>query len=670
MRTTVTICIITLLFFGAPAAFAEEGTPSSDGFGWTTLAAANDESGDSGAESATDIVDEPETLEPVIVTATSIETPVSRIGSSVTVITREQLEQLGSNRVVEALRQVPGLSILETGSSGSTTSLFMRGGQSDFTLIMIDGVELTDQIGLADLAHLTIDNVERIEIVRGPQSALYGADALSGVINIITKKGEGKPRIEVSAQGGNLDNNLETVSVSGSVDSFNYAIAASHFGTANVDGLTNDRYNNSVLSARVGFSIEDELNLSFIFRYQDAERDNPGSTQFLPEDPDDELESRDVTFAIQYDNRFNEWWSHFLQLSYSDQTLSASDPVAQDAFNDAAFTNDTTFNRYSVNYKHDFRVLEDHVLTFGLDWEQEEADIVSIDAFSGTTVIDDKRRNLGFYAQAALSFFDRLDVVAGVRHDDNSEYGSEVTPRINANYLLVATDTRLKASYGEGIKNPNFLDLFFDSPPFFFANPDLKPEESKAWDVGFEQTLLDGTVVVGATYFQVDYEELITSIQTAPGVFTLANLDDAESEGLEVEVTAQLPYHLALRGAYTFTETEDDEGSDLIRIPKHLVSLNLNYSHERWKVNLDATYASERSDRTFAFIDNDGDFVNDITDDDADSYVKIDLAAEYQVNDNIFLVGSIENLLDDEFEQVLGFANPGINFLVGLRGVF
>jgi vitamin B12 transporter len=669
MRTIVAICI-TIVLFATPAIFAEEGASGPVETDWTTLVAANGEAAAPAGDSIPNEEDEPETLEPVIVTATSIETPVSRVGSSVTVITREQMEQLGSNSALGALRQVPGLNFVQTGSAGGSVDLFTRGGRPDFTLVMIDGVQVTDQSGRADLGHLTIDNIERIEVVRGPQSALYGADALSGVINIITKKGEGDPTIEVSAQAGNLDNNLETFSFSGSVENFNYSIAGSHYGTASIDRMSNDNYTNNVLSARAGFSIEDELDLSFIFRYQDAERENPGPTQFMPEDPDDESDSRDITFAIQYDQQLTDWWGHFLQLSYSDQTLNAFDLVAQDSFNDAAFENDTTFNSYAVNYKQDFYVLEDHVFTVGVDWEQEEADILSVDSFIGTTVIDDKRHNLGFYAQAALSFFDRFDLVAGLRHDDNTEYGSETTPRINANYLLVETGTRLKASYGEGIKNPTFLDLFFDSPPFFFANPDLKPEESKAWDVGLEQSLLDGQLTVGAAYFHTDYEELIASVETGPGVFSLENLDDAESKGFEVEATAQLPCHFALRGAYTFTETEDDEGSDLVRVPKHLISLNLNYSHERWMVNLDATYASRRSDINFVFIDDDGDFENDITDDDADSYVVLNLAAEYQLNDNIWITGSVENLLDDEYEQVLGFENPGINFLAGVRGVF
>lgn len=670
MRTIFTFCITILLLVTPPAiSHAEEPVPPQSE--WTTLVAEN-AAEETAERQPIEETGEPELLEPVIVTATSIETPVSRVGSSVTVITREQLEQLKSNSVLEGLRQVPGLNIVQTGGRGGVVDFLMRGGRPDFTLIMVDGVKLTDQSGRADLAHLTIDNIERIEIVRGPQSALYGADALSGVVNIITKKGSGPPRVDVTLQGGNLDNNLESASLSGSTEEgFYYSFSGSHYGAENNKDISNDRYDNYVFSGRAGFEIEDEVDLSFILRYQKAEVENPGPTQFLPEDPDDELDSRDIVFTTMFDQNFNEWWSHSFQAAYSEQSLNAEDPFAQDLFNDAAFTNDTIFERYSVNYKHDLTLFSDHVLTVGTDWEQEEADIESVDAFLGTTVIDEQRRNLGFFVQAALSFYDRLDIVFGVRHDDNSVFGSEVSPRFTASYHLKETGTRFKGSYGVGIKNPNFLDLFFSSPPFFFANPDLGPEESEAWDIGIEQSLLDGRVVAGITYFHTDYDNLISTVQTGPGVFSLDNLDEAESEGFEVEVTAYLPYHLTLNAAYTFTQAEDGDGNDLTRVPKHLLSVNLNYSHQRLMLNMDALIVSERKDINFAFVDNDGDFINDITDDEGNGYVSLNVSGEYKLNENFSLVGRVENLLDDErFEQALGFENPGINFMAGVRGVF
>ncbi len=662
MRTIFTFCITILLLVVPPAiSHAEEPVPPQSE--WTALVAEN-AAEETAERQPIEETGEPELLEPVVVTATSIETPVSRVGSSVTVITREQLEELKSNSVIEALRQVPGLNLIQTGSSGGTTSVFTRGGRSDFTLVMIDGVKLTDQAGATNLAHITIDNVERIEVVRGPQSALYGAESLSGVINIITRKGEGKPRLDATLQGGNLDNNLQSVGLSGSTkEGFYYSFSGSHFGTENNKDISNDRYDNYVFSGRAGFEIEDEVDLSFIIRYQKAEVENPGQTQYLPEDPDDEQDNRDVTFTVKYDQTLTDWWKHSFQASHFTQVLDASDPVAQDPLNDLISFFDADFNRLAVDYRHNFYVLRDHILTVGTEWEQEETDIVSTADFGfgpSTTVIDEQRRNLAFYAQITLSFWDRLDVVAGLRHDDNSVFGSEVTPRFAASYLLRETGTRFKGSYGEGIKNPTFLDLFFPDS----GNPNLKPEESEAWDVGIEQSFWNGLLVLGATYFRSDFDNLIIF------GFPNRNAETAESKGVEIEATVQLPYHLTLRSAYTFTETEDDMGASLARIPKHLFSLNLNYAYKKVSINLDATLVDERRDNAQLELDGDFDF-NDPDDFDANGYVNLNLAGEYRLNENFSLVGRVENLLDDErFEQALGFENPGINFMAGVRGVF
>jgi vitamin B12 transporter len=650
MRSIIILLVTFSCLLSAGAALAEsqpEQAPAEAA--WSTmLAEVEDESAESLDEQ------EPQLLEPVVVTATRIETPISRLGSSVTVITREELEQLGSQSVVEALRQVPGLNVNRTGGYGGTTSIFTRGGQSDFTLIMIDGVPLTDQSGRSEITHITVDNVERIEVVRGPQSALYGAEALSGVINIITRKGEGKPTASFTLQGGNLDNNLESASVAGSTAiGFNYSVAASHFGTENMEDLDNDDYDNYVFSSRFGYDFSDDAALSLILRYQEADLGVPGPTEFLEEDPDDELDSSDLTVTALFDQRLTDWWSHAFQASYFEHELESTDPVSQDPLfiNDFVSDYDADLDRMAVDYHHNFTVLEDHVITVGTAWEQEEVDIVSISDFGfglTTDTIDKQRRNLAFYAQAALSFWERLDLIAGVRHDDNSVFGSEVNPRFAASYLVKETGTRLKGSYGEGIKNPSFLDLYYP----FFGNPDLEPEENEAWDAGFEQTLWNDRVKVGVTYFRSDFDNLI-------GGFPIQNFATAKSEGVEVELTALLPYHLTFRGAYTYTDTEDDDGDRLIRIPRHLLSLNLNYAYERLSLNLDAT------------IDENGDFVNDITDDEANGYVKLDIASEYQLTENFWLVASVENLLDDEhFEQALGFENPGINFLAGVRGVF
>lgn len=666
MRSIITCCLSLLIFSVATVAFAGDlPDPPPAQSAWNTMLLAQTADSNEPEQSA-EAEEQPALLEPVTVTATRIETPVNRIGSSVTVITHDELEQLGSNSVVDAMRQVPGLDIVRTGGYGGTTSVFTRGGQSDFTLVMIDGVPLTDQSGRSELTHITIDNVDRIEVVRGPQSALYGAEALSGVINIITRKGEGKPRADFTLQGGNLANNLESANLSGSTaDGFNYSFAASHFGTENLDSLKNDDYDNSVFSGRVGFDLDDTTALSFILRYQTAELGVPGPTEFIPEDPDDKLKSWDLTFTTVFDQQLNDWWSHSFQWSYFNHKLTETDPVSQDPLfiNDFVSDYNARLNRLVVDYHQNFTLFDKQVITVGTDWDHETADIVSTTDFGfgpTTDIIDKSRQNFGLYVQAALSFWDRLDLLAGARYDNNSVFGSETTPRFAASYLVRETGTRFKGSYGEGIKNPSFLDLYYP----FFGNPDLGPEKSKAWDAGVEQTVWKDKVKVGATYFHTDFDDLI-------GGFPIHNFATAKSEGVELELTAQLPYHLSFRGAYTYTEATDDQGHRLIRIPRNLFSLNLNYLYERLTLNFAATIASKRPDVTFAFVDENGDSINDITDNEANGYVKLDIAGEYRLTDHFSLVGRVENLLDDRhFEEALGFENPGINFLAGVRGVF
>jgi vitamin B12 transporter len=666
MRIIIALSLSFLLFSGATAALADPlDAPPPAEREWATIAQAEEDTADSEQQAASE-TEEVQLLEPVVVTATRIETPVGRLGSSVTVITREELEQLGSPTVIEALRQVPGLDVIQTGGYGGTTSVFTRGGRSDFTLIMIDGVPLTDQAGTADIGHLTIDNIEQIEVVRGPQSALYGAEALSGVINIITRKGEGKPTVTFDLEGGNIGNNYESAGLSGSTDiGFNYSVAASHFGSDNLEDLDNDDYDNYTVSSRVGYDFNEDATLTTILRAQYSKLGLPGPTEFLPEDPDDKAKNTQVVFTTLFDQRLTDWWSHVVQASYFYQNYKNKDPESQDPLfiNDIVSDYDAKIDRVDVDYHQNFFVLDNQIFTIGTEWEEEQADIDSTSDFGfgpTTDTIDKQRHNLAFYAQASLSFWDRLNLLAGVRYDDNSVFGSETSPRFAASYLIKETGTRLKGSYGEGIKNPSFIDLYYP----MFGNPDLEAEKSKAWDAGFEQALWGDRLTFGVTYFHSDFDNLIAFAFPAP-----QNIEIAKSEGVEVELKALLPYHFSFRGAYTYTKTEDGEGHRLLRVPRNLVSLNLNYTYERLMLNLDSLIVSERPDS--AFVDLNGDFINDITDNEANGYVKLDIAGEYRLTENLWLVARVNNLLDDEhYEEALGFENPGINFLAGVRGVF
>lgn len=659
MRIIATICI-SILLFTATAAHAEEAPPANTQTDWITLAAAEDDSEAEASSAAIEEDVEAEYLEPVIVTATSIETPVSKLGSSATVVTKEEFRQQGTNEVIELLRNVPGVIINQTGPRGGTARVHVRGGESDFTLIMIDGVRVTDDGGLYNLAHLTADNIDRIEVIRGPQSALYGADAMSGVINIITKRGEGPPSLTASTEIGMYDTYRESISLSGSEESVHYALSASYIETGNVHRIKNDRYNNTWLSGSLGFDLGENTDLSLIATYQDAITGLPGPTKALPEDSDDEAEERQITFALNFDQYIWDDWEHVFQFDYLKTDYHNLDPSMSNII-DYITDYESFIDRITVNYQHNIYLWEDYVFTAGVEWLQEDVDIYSMSDFGwgpSVTEIDETRINKAAFGQVTAEFLDRLNVVAGFRYDDNSSFGSKVSPRFSANYHLVETNTRIKGSYGEGIKNPSFFDLFSS-----FGNPDLEAEENTSWDVGVEQdlTIMDSDVTVAVTYFDQEFDELIQFVG-----FAIENFGESVARGIETEVRVALPCNLMLSGMYTYlldAEYESDplDGKDLLRRPKHSAALTLNYNRDKWNANLNITYTGDR---------NDLDPVTYAADAEADDFTKVDVAVSYDLNKHIQLIGMVENLLDDDISQSVGFESTGISFLGGVRGVF
>ncbi len=649
MRAIFIICTAVLLSF-QPAVLAQD-EPETRPPDWTTVAEASSDT----------VAGETETLEPVVVTATKIETPISELGVSASVITEQDIERQGTSEVLEVLRNVPGVSILQDGPPGSNTHIFLRGGESNYTMIMIDGVKLNDDGGLFDLSHLTTDNIERIEVIRGPQSALYGADAMTGVVNIITRRGEGPPQVTASAEAGTHETFRGKVGLSGSTEQMSYSFAGSLFDTANLSRIKNDRYENTWLSGRVGFDLSDATTLTFITSLQNSETGNPGPTDVLPEDGDDRLENRQLAFTVLFDQYLREWWQHVFQFSYFDNEFQNTDPSITTVI-DFITEFETNIDRETLNYQHNFYILDNYILSLGGEWQQENGDIFSESDFGfgpSTTEIDETRLNRALFAQVSADFWERLNIVAGARYDDNSSFGTEVNPRVAAGYLVKETDTRLKASYGEGIKNPSFFELF--DP--FFGNPNLEAEQSESWEVGVEQkfAVMDAPVVLGATYFDQDFTDLIQFVGSS-----IQNFGEAVARGIEAELKIALPHNVSLASAYTYLleaefKSGSLEGSDLLRRPKHLAALTLNYQREKLNVNLNATYTGERSDI---------DPVTFAPRAEADDFTKMDLALSYDLTDNVQLIGLVENLLDEHIEQTLGFESRGISFLGGVRGVF
>ncbi|HEX3036997.1 MAG TPA: TonB-dependent receptor [Thermodesulfobacteriota bacterium] len=634
-----------------------------------------------------------EELEPVVVTATKIPTPISQLGASVEIITEDEIRKQEAKDVIEVLRNVAGLNIVQSGSRGSPTSLFVRGGESDFNLILIDGVQVNDIGGSFDLGRLTTDNIERIEIVKGSHSAIYGSDAVTSVINIITKKGAGKPTLGASAAlGAHKENEGSLIqeykaSLQGGRENFGLSLG---YGRIDDNGIldVNNEYTNNTFSGALNFRPLDILDISVTARYQDSLVEFPtefAGDRFDPLDPEQFTEVEDLALGSNVSFTPTNWWEHVLLLGLHKRDLFSEDnPNPADTFFDdpmVASTTSTDEKRFSIDYRWNFYYeamgTVDSVTTLGFEYEKEEAEQSFVSSF-GTSGFDKSRNNFAVYFQEQAGFFERLFITGGLRVDDNENFGTELSPRASIAFLIKETGTKLRGGVGRGIKEPTIIENF-GLGVFTIGNPDLEPEESTSWEIGFDQEVIGEILELNFTFFWNKLDNLIVfSTAPFPNGTNFENIQEAKTKGIEVGGTLRPCEGLTIKGNYTFLDTEvtDDggldfvgfmEGEELIRRPEHSFSFIVNYFYRGLNLNLNGTYVGRRDDIDFS------DFVTFIprrvTNDD---YLKLDLAAHYEVPlrfpylKEVRIFTRIENLLDDDYEEVFGFSAPGFNFIVGL----
>jgi len=614
------------------------------------------------------------TLEEVVVTATRVETPIEEIASSMTVISSKEIERKQKATVLEVLRGIPGLDVVQTGGVGRETSIFIRGANSEHTLVMIDGVEVNDPMSPKrsyEFAHLTVDNIERIEILRGPQSTLYGSDAIGGVIHIITKKGEGKPKFFLSAEGGSYTTFRETTGVSGGDKLVNYSLALSRFDTDGISAASKkdgnyekDGYENTSLSTRLGFTPLENLNIDFILRYVGTESEIDGwdFIRGVPmDDPNYVAKSKHFLFRPQVGlSLFDNCWVQKLGFSISQHNRdykNKKDP--QYPFFEKGHYDGQLLK---FDWQHNLQLHKTSSLTFGFEYEEEEGKSKYYSDGS-LSLFPKKTANIkGYYIQDQIKLWDRLFATLGLRIDDHSRFGTETTYRIAPAYLIKETGTKIKGTFGTGFKAPSLYQLF--APAFYFwevrypvGNKDLNPEKSKGWDFGVEQDLFKDRVTLGATYFRNDFKDLI---DYATGIGYI-NIAKAESEGLELFASVKPIDDLTLRVNYTYTDTEDKiTGEDLLRRPKNKFGIDLNYHFlKKGNANLAVIYVGKRNDTDFTV------YPSRIIK--LDRYTLVNLSASYDITKNFQLFGRIENLFDKDYEEAKGYGTPGLSFFGGIK---
>jgi vitamin B12 transporter len=599
----------------------------------------------------------------IVVTATRLATPEVQVASSISVVSADEIALRELQTLPEVLKLVPGLNVVQTGGAGGQTSVFMRGTNSNHTKVLVDGIDVGDPSnagGAFDFAHFLTQDIEKVEILRGPQSGLYGSDAIGGVINIITKSGSGPAQVNAALEAGSFDTFNQTGSISGSMGQLHYAANLEHFhsGETPVTPLNllapgeqriDDYYDNLTASTKLGFDVTQNFDVGLVARYTDSHLRLTGeNTNNFPADFPDSSQS--VNDTLQSYARAT---AHLLSFEgMLDETLGAAySNIRSSDFSPEAPRSDTVGERVKFDWQGNIKLAANEKLVLGAEHQRDEITA----PISAGTKIDSG------YAELQSGFGDRFFDTVSVRYDENDRFGGKVTYRFAPAFLVTETGTKLKASVGTGFKAPTLNQLFQSFPAFdFFANPNLKPESSLGWDAGFEQAVAADSLRFGITYYHNQIKNLIAD---SADFTTDINVGRAVTQGIESFAAYRPLQALTLRLDYTFTEATDEiSHEELLRRPKHKGTLNADWRPTA-RLSLNATLLSVSS-----WVDGNRDF--SIQRLNAPPYTTVDLAAGYDVSSHLNVYVRISNLLDRHVENPVGFLSPSLGAFAGIKTRF
>ncbi|HEX2867655.1 MAG TPA: TonB-dependent receptor [Ignavibacteriales bacterium] len=607
-------------------------------------------------------------LNEVVVTASRTVTPIAETASSITVIGEDDIKRGDKVSLPEVLSNVPGLSVVRQGGPGGLSSVFIRGANPEQTLFLIDGVAVNDPSSLSnsyDISNLPVDNIERVEVLRGPQSTLYGSEAMAGVISIFTKRGSGKPKYSLSLEGGSYATYKANGSLSGSVSFLDYSFGYSRydtkgfsqadetFGNSEKDGNLNNSY-----FSRIGMKFTDRFTMDLMFNYTKA-KTGLDQNEKMGDDPNFTYNLEESIFRTSGSlTSFEGKLKQNLSASVMRHVSHAVDlpDAVRPGTSSLAFFNGT---KIKLDFQNELKLYEKNTLVFGLesDFEKANTDYSSTSEW-GPFSSSFKSRMLntsGAYLEDQVNMNDALFASLGVRYDYHEKFGSVVTYRLAPAYLIRQTGTKLKATYGTGFKSPSLYYLYDPT----FGNPDLKPEKSKGYDMGFEQYLFSNKITAGLTYFNNKYSDMIGYDNS----FKTINIARAEAKGWELFLSVSSIYNFNFSLNYTYTDSRDkspestEKDMQLLRRPKNKFGLNIDYTIKAAKLNLEVLNVGRREDKDFTT------FMRVPL----ESYTLINLAASYEISSLVKVYGRIDNLLNKKYEEVLFYGTPGLSAYLGMK---
>lgn len=615
----------------------------------------------------------------VLVTAQAEPLVSANASSPSSVLTRSEVEQRQEVWLPDSLQSTPGIALARLGRAGGITTLFLDGGNSNFTKVLIDGVPANEPGGSLNFSSFSLENFEKVEVIRGASSALFGTDAMTGVVQVFTRRGTtSKPVLELLGEGGSFETGRGSAHLSGILGRFDYSAAAGRYQTAG-DG-PNDFFRNTTLSGNFGWSFADENQLRLTLRGNASDAGVPGQTSLIPVDRDHHNAFRDFTAGLAWDFTTGPRWRHRLAGYDSYIRQLFHDPSSDFCLStppfpcDFAFTVRNQFNRAGVQVQSSYlRGSTGVTLGYQLDIEN---------GFFGGE--HGRRNNQGGYLEARHQFGARLTVVAGARAEANASFGTRVVPRAGAAYALRLGSgfwgpTRLKFSYGLGIKEPS-LSQSFAQDACFPGNGGLRPERSRSFHYGADQFLAGERVRLSVDGFHNQFRDIVSFAfgqfpgappppATCPfGFGSFFNTDLARARGVNTSVEAKPARWLRLGGHYSYVDSRVlrspnafdpalQPGNRLLHRPVHSGSFTLNADFRRMNWNLNAVFVGDATDSDFlgfGLTRNPG-------------YARVDLAAHYRLQRAVTLFGRIENLFGDRYEEAIGFPAYGRHFRLGMK---
>ena len=613
--------------------------------------------------------DSTEEVDTIVVTASRSPIAKANLGSATTVITREQIELRQARYVTDLLRAVPGFAVSHVGTTGSQTQVRVRGAEANHVLVLIDGVRANDPASGDEFRWelLSTSNIERIEIIRGPQSSLWGSDALSAVVHVITQSGGDRPGINAYVEGGSFNTVNGGLNGATGGDSWSLAFGLERLDTDGTNisrsGSEDDESDMTTASVSGQLRPSENLTLKLGLRAVDAYSQFDPVDFFvtgLPQDGDVATDSdryywnADATFSTLDGRLSHHFYARYLETD--NRNLAGGVQSSSTASDRKTFTWQSDIqlgeNLLSLALEHERTRFEQRgEIGFGDPNQHQQMSVNSLVAdFQGRSI-------------------DRLTWLLSARYDDNSEFDSALSGRLSLAYRLSST-TLVRANLGTGRKAPTFIERFGFFPGQFIGNPDLKPEKSKSFDLGIDLLLLDSAVEIQLAVYYQNLDDEINGFVFDPDtfLFTAENIDgDSIRKGVEAAATFNLTENLSFGGSYTYTDStqNDRSGDDVpeLRRPRHSGSLNTSFRFldERATLKVVADYGGTSTDTFFPPFPEPSEIVP------LDSFWLLDLTASYDFNRNTNVFVRALNLLDENYEQVYGYRTPGRSAFVGVR---